>query len=338
MQKEFFVFISILSLLLVFPLVSANRGSMTIGPRDVRLEESGQNAIVAWNGNEEIIILSTDMKSSESTLVLELIPLPSNPTKVEEGSSESFTKLVEIVNRKAGEMREMVLGPGIQKGEVTGVEITFHEKIGPHDVTIVKVNDLDYFINWVKDFSTNQDFEYTEIPSNFKTTISNYLDRNIDHFVFDVIETNESSQTVNPLIYRFESDYLYYPIEITSTSDVGWSSSRINVFLIAKGIIDQTVIFNSGLFPRTGFGEYNIKLTRDELREISPELEDLFKSDPFVMNAQYFGPLNTLEKDLIVYQEDISQPPVDYTDLFTTVFFAIAVLLIVIVIYKIFRY
>lgn len=333
MRKEFFIIIAIFSLLLIPSLVSANRGSMIIGPRDVKLEEAGQNAIVAWNGNEEIIILSTDMKSSDSTLVLELIPLPSNPTKVEEGSSESFTKLVEIMNRKTKEYREKALTRGV---EVPGVEITFHKKIGAHDVTIVKVNDLDYFINWIKDFSTNRGFEYTELSSNFKTTVSNYLNRNIDHFVFDVIETNESSQTINPLIYRFKSDYLYYPLEITATSDAGWSSSRVNVFLIAKGIVNQTVIRDAKLYPRVGFGEYNIELTRDELREVSPELEDLFKSDPFVMNVQYSGPLNTLNKDLIVYQQGISEPPMDYTNLIIIIY-GIIVLILIIAIYKKFK-
>ncbi len=333
MRNEFFVLIAIFSLLLVFPLVSANRGSMgiPIGLGNVQLEETGQNAIVAWNGNEEIIILSTDMKSSESALVLELIPLPSNPTKVEEGSPESFTKLVEIINRKTRELREKIL-TGTQRGEVPGVEITFHKKIGAHDVTIVKVNDLDYFIDWVKDFSTNLGFEYTELPSNFKTTVSNYLDRNIDHFVFDVIETNESSQTIKPLIYRFKSDYLYYPLEITATSDVGWSVSRVNVFLIAKGVVNQTVIRNARLSPRAGF-EYSIELTGDELREISPELEDLFRSDPFVMNVQYSGPLKMLNKDLIVYQKDISKPQV-YDNSLIIIISVIAILLLITVMYK----
>ena len=329
---KYFIVIALISILLIPSLVYANKGSMIIYPRNVHLEEAGQNAIVAWNGNEEIIILSTDMRSSESTLVLELIPLPSNPTKVEEGSSESFTKLVEIINRKVREMRTRTL---TKKAKALGVEITFHKKIGAHDVTIVKVSDLDYFISWVKDFLTSKEFEYVEFPSNFKTTISNYLNRNINHFVFDVIETNESLQTINPLIYRFKSNYLYYPLEITATSDVGWSSPRVNIFLITKGIINQTVVRNAGLYPRIGFNEYNIRLTRAELKEISPELEDLFKSDAFVMNAQYFGPLNKLKKDLIVHQQDISKP-IEHTNLMIIVSIII-VLIIMTAIYKKFK-
>ncbi|HJH27131.1 MAG TPA: hypothetical protein C5S37_10290 [Methanophagales archaeon] len=76
-------YLVILALALVFillapSLVFADKGMIVVGPREVSLQESGQNAIVAWNGDEEIIILSTDAKSSESTLVLEVLPLPSN--------------------------------------------------------------------------------------------------------------------------------------------------------------------------------------------------------------------------------------------------------------------
>ncbi|MDI6858931.1 MAG: DUF2330 domain-containing protein [Methanocellales archaeon] len=163
-----------------------------IVPREVHLDESGQNAIIAWNGNEEVIILSTDVKSSESAIVLRILTLPSNPTKVEEGSFDSFTKLIEIINKKVRAIREREMYGVLGKVEAPGVGITFHEKIGAHDVTIVKVNDLDHFIDWVKDFTVSKGFEYSE-----------------------------TKQTVNPLVYRFESDFLYYPLEITAFSDVG---------------------------------------------------------------------------------------------------------------------
>jgi hypothetical protein len=286
---------------------------IVVGPREVSLEESGQNAIVAWNGNEEVIILSTDVKSSESTLVLEVLPLPSNPTKVEEGNFDSFTKLTEIVNKKVRAIREQMkalgrLGRGVKAPivEIPGVEITFHKKIGAHDVTVVKVNDLDYFINWVKDFTVSKGFKYAEISPEFRNTVANYLNRNIKFFVFDVIETGKDKQSIKPLIYRFKTDFLYYPLEITATSDAGLSNSKVNIFLIAKGIIDITAVRNTNLWPRTGF-EYPIELSEKELKEISPEIADLFSS-AYVMNAFYSGPLISLNTDLVVYQQDIYIP------------------------------
>jgi len=35
--------------------------------------------MIAWNGKEEILLLTTDLKASEPTRVLEVIPLPSEP-------------------------------------------------------------------------------------------------------------------------------------------------------------------------------------------------------------------------------------------------------------------
>ena len=299
--------LALIFILLAPSLVSADKGMIVVGPREVGLQESGQNAIVAWNGDEEIIILSTDAKSSESTLVLEVLPLPSNPTTVEEGSFDSFTKLTEIINKKVRAIREEGMTKGLGRDAVTpGIEITFHKKIGAHDVTVVKVNDLNQFINWVKNFTTEMGFEHTEISSEFENSVAGYLNRDIKFFVFDVIETSEDKQSIKPLIYKFSTDFLYYPLEITATSDAGWSRSEVNIFLITKGIIKEDVVEDINLLPRTGF-YYGIELSEEELKEISPEVADLFGS-AYVMNAYYSGKLNQLNRDLVVYKQDIHVP------------------------------
>ncbi|RLF61550.1 MAG: DUF2330 domain-containing protein, partial [Thermoplasmata archaeon] len=69
---------------LSFTVVSGDKGMVPFNPL-IQIEENAQNAIIAWNGTEEVLILSTDVTSSESTLVLELLPLPSNPLEVKEG-------------------------------------------------------------------------------------------------------------------------------------------------------------------------------------------------------------------------------------------------------------
>lgn len=307
-----------------------------IESQSILLEESGQNAIVAWNGNEEIIILSTDMKSSQSALVLELIPLPSNPTEIEEGNLQSFTKLANILNQKIKHKEQKSLTKSLQTTQPPGVEITFQKKIGAHDVTIVKVNSLDDFSSWVKDFLENKGLENIEPSPAFSNTLSNYLNRNVSHFVFDVIETNESLQTLNPLVYRFKSDYLYYPLEITATSDVGWSSSNVNLFLIAKGRMNPTVVSEIG-FSSAGIGLSSeaIQLTKKELKEISPKLENLFRSGAFVTNVRYSGPLNALNRDLRIYPSDIISSPTDEINFGSVYIVGIIILaVLLVVIYK----
>jgi hypothetical protein len=45
----------------------------------VDIFEPKQRALIAWDGYEEILILSTDLYASEATQVLEIMPLPSVP-------------------------------------------------------------------------------------------------------------------------------------------------------------------------------------------------------------------------------------------------------------------
>ena len=297
--KPGFVCLSILFFLLFLSPVFADMG-MVVWPPEVSLEESGQNAIVAWNKNEEVLILSTDVEALASSLTLRILPLPSNPSEVKEGSFDSFTKITEIINRKNREKYQAMGG----STETPGVEITFQKNIGAHDLTVVSVDDLSYFMGWIDDFILTKGLEQKEISSEFRNTVSNYLNRDIKFFAFDVIDTNETKQSVKPLIYRFGTDFLYYPLEITATSDVGWTYSIVNIFLITKGEVNETVVRNVKLYPMAGF-EYDIELGMEDLEEISQDVAELFSSDPLVVNAYYYGSLDKLDKDLIVYGEEV---------------------------------
>jgi len=296
----------ILLFLLLFPInpqtAFADRGLIT-SPQ-TSLEESGQTAIVAWNEREEVLILSTDVRSSRSALVLEILPIPSKPTKVEEGSFDSFRKISELINKRL-KTEYFYRSAGPADGE--GVEVVFHKEIGAHDVTVVRVNDLDHFTEWVSGFARGKGVELS-VSSGFRDAVSDYLGRGIRYFVFDVVETSETTKSVNPLIYRFETDRLYYPLRITAASDIsGQTYSSVNLFLISKGRINSTVISDISFSPRSGFNRF-IELSGQELHEISPELADLFEGDPLVMNAYYYGPLTSLKEDLIVKNEDIHTP------------------------------
>ena len=60
-------------------------------------EEKSQNAIIAWNGEKEVLILSTNLEGKAK--LLEVIPLPSKPD-VKKGDMESFAKIARIVAEK----------------------------------------------------------------------------------------------------------------------------------------------------------------------------------------------------------------------------------------------
>jgi hypothetical protein len=122
-------------------------GMVPVEP-SVSIYEPGQKAIIAWNGHEEILILSTDVNAAGETLVLEIMPLPSNPKKIEKASFESFVTIQNLLDAHA----RVVLGSNYGLEGTKSIEVTFHEKIGAHDVTVVKAGDASELTSWAGDF------------------------------------------------------------------------------------------------------------------------------------------------------------------------------------------
>lgn len=88
--------------------VSADRGSIpfTVG---VNIFEPSQDALIAWNGEEEILILSTELSASEKTKVLQVLPLPAEP-EVKKSSCDVLRRANEFVFQGVfNELRQPVL-------------------------------------------------------------------------------------------------------------------------------------------------------------------------------------------------------------------------------------
>jgi len=303
-MKNIYLSFLINFLILIFPALSLADGGMVIWPPTIHIDQSAQNAIVAWNGEEEIIMLSINIESYDDATALRVIPLPSNPLEIEEGSFESFEKLTEIMNRKMEDIRNQweTLGKGLEAAPSDGIEITFHEKIGAHDITVVKVNDLDYFLDWVKDFAESKGFEPKEISSELKQGISNYLKKDIKYFVFDVIEAGQEKESIKPLIYHFDSDFLYYPILISGVSEIKESQTEINLFIITEKEVEFPNIphsYYSYHWP-SSYG-YPVELTEEELKEVSGEIAGLFDGVVNARKVSLYGRLNDLKRDLMIY-------------------------------------
>jgi hypothetical protein len=94
---------------------------------EVSVYEPGQKAIIAWNGKEEILILSTNVHSDDESLVVELLPLPSEPERVELASFSSFEEIEQII----WEMGFKTYGGKGYFRVEDGVSIVFYEKIAP---------------------------------------------------------------------------------------------------------------------------------------------------------------------------------------------------------------
>ena len=297
MKNRYFYFLIIFSIFF-FPVLTFADGGMMIWPPKVHLDQSAQNAIVAFDGEKEIIILSNDIESDDTATVLRVVPLPSNPASITEGSFDSFEKLTEIINNKLDIVRNEwdALGKGHEAAAPPpGVEVTFHQVIGAHDITTVKVNNTDCFLDWIKDFADTKGLSAKGISSGFKEEINNYLKREIRYFVFDVIDATKEPESIKPLVYQFDSDFLYYPISITGASEIGESRAKIRVFVITKEDIPASS------FSILSYLGYPVELTEKELKDVSEEIADLFNSKARVRIFDYYGAFKEIKRDLIVY-------------------------------------
>jgi hypothetical protein len=289
------VLFTVLSALLSSPLVLADRGSIPFKP-NVRIFEPNQRAIIAWNGTEEILLLSTDLRASEPTKVLEVIPLPSEPA-VKEGDVETFKIAIKIINRK-------IRRPAVARGRVTlagdsarvpAGEVTFHEKIGAHDISVTRVIDAAGFIEWVENYLRKQGVDTPKIPQAMKDVVNEYLQDKYRWFVFDVVELSDKTKTNDAIQYRFKTNSLYYPMRITRTES---GETSVELIILTPRLLNR--------FPGIPFRQIRLKhkavtLTSHELKQISEEMDSLLGHRPGMKLRiwEITGTLSEFKEDLI---------------------------------------
>jgi len=281
MRKMFKTYLALLFILVFSTLAYADMGAI-VPVEDVDLSEPGQKAIIAHNGSEEILILGTDLDATTPTEALRFIPLPSEPevSLAPEGCFEALGKLVKKHN-----LRYTIQYKGMSE-PVPGepVELRFHKKLGAHDVTVVKINDALHFREWVNDYFKQKGLprrdEYVEIEN----LVADYVKRGIQYFVFDFVKLDEKVTSINPLIYRFESGKLYYPLKITN---IFGGVGRIELFIFAKSA-------RHSLWPGAGFFQVSTSsiVKKNELMDICPAINELLGEECFLQAFKYEGQLN----------------------------------------------
>ena len=285
--------------------VHADRGSIPFNA-NVQIFEPNQRALIAWNGFEEILILTTDLYASKSTKVLEVLPLPTEP-EVTKGDIGVFHRATNLINehlRQASRQRSrsrLTKSAEPERSEPAG-EITFHEKIGAHNISVAHVLNSQGFITWVDEYLKSEGVENPQIPVELKTVISEYLEVGFVWFVFDVVQLGRAPKTNEAIQYRFFSTVLYYPLKITRTEE---GDTTIDLIILTPEVSWDHVFF--------GIPEYRIDiphdpilLTTQEVIRLHKDMYDFFGypnhsgSGPWLETWQIVGELSSFENDLIV--------------------------------------
>jgi hypothetical protein len=271
----------------------------------VSIYEPGQKAIIAWNGQEEILILSTDVSAADETFVLEIMPLPSNPKKIEKASFESFITIKTILDAHA----RVVLGSNYGSESTKSIEVTFHERIGAHDVTVVKAGDASELTSWAGEFLESNNVTGGISLENFEAVIEDYMALGFRFFALDIIQLSADQKSVEPILFQFETSFLYYPLRISSPIS---GDTKITLFLLTNGKIQNDFIFSQyspivrAYFRSSSLWEpIELNLTKGQLSIIDLRIGEMFPKGAWLTVMEYEGPLSWLTKDFVISEASI---------------------------------
>jgi hypothetical protein len=280
------------------PLVFADCGGIPFN-RHAVIFEPNQRAAIGFNGREEILLLSTDLHASEPTKVLQVLPLPSEP-KVAKGDFKFFVNATELINRKLDRSQP---GAGGAMGGLGGAgrsalspagQVTFHDEIGSHEISVTQVLDQRGFVDWVEDYLRQAGVDNPSIPEPMKKVVAEYLHDGFKWFVFDVVKLAREVKTKEAIQYRFPTNRLYYPLRITRTQE---GETLIRLLVVSPELVRM---------PR--LGKVRVRVVHDPIWIAPKELRSLGSNEMTALIGgrgcmlriwEISGPLSGFKKDIV---------------------------------------
>jgi hypothetical protein len=307
---------SILTLALLTQVAFADGGLFHYyGDVCVSIYEPAQKAILAWNGTDEIMILSVDVKADENASAVRIIPFPRNPT-IENASLNSFDSVQRLIDSYASERARQFAGRAnsyfMQQwswnradsfSATPSLVITFHEKIGAHNITVVKANSSRTLFRWITNsFKTATNGQVpNRLPEDLQKTLEEYIRNGFNFFALDLIQFNPNQTSVEPLIYKFKTNFLYFPLKISSHNT---GSSAINLFLFTSMPIDESFCapFTIGQIRLSAYGYESTEplrfpVSEQNLKNVDYHIHTLFFGEAWFSALEWNGQMASLKSD-----------------------------------------
>ena len=281
------------------PAAHADRGSIPFNP-NVKIFEPNQRAILAWNGKTQILLLSTDLKASASTKILEVLPLPSEP-KVKKGSIRSFRVAIQIINRHQRRRRYRNGGRGRPRARAAAKppagRVTFFKKIGAHHISVTEVLDGARFVSWVQNYLKTKGYPQPKIPRRLVRVVNQYIREGFKWFVFDIVQVGNRRVTTDAIQYTFPTNRLYYPLKITRT-ETGFT--RISLIVLTPYLFNKRN-FVGYRYSRVRVPHRPVRISPFDLQRISTDMYNLLghRSSYRLRIWKIRGYLNKFRRDLL---------------------------------------
>ncbi len=270
----------ILFLLLVTSYAFSDMGAI-LPDEKVNLTEPAQRAIIAHDGFSEILILSTDFETPEGIKAVRFIPFPSK-VEISEGTSEIFSELEKLVKKYDLHYLRFLKGGGPEK---EGITVVTDQTLGPHRVIQVKVKDFDEFAKWVRELFAKEGIEKGGFSQKEKDAIHYYLMKGFNYFVFDIVDLSKGTNSITPLIYKFDTRNFYYPL-VTSSVFPGTGSIELFIFTNNGEAIEKITRFP---MPHPWKQSETVLVTWEDMEKISSEVAHLMGKHAVLGAVKYIG-------------------------------------------------
>ncbi len=201
---------------MAFP-ATADMGRIHVSTEGVQVSEDAQKAIILHNGEEEVLILGTDLRATGSTGMVRFIPFPAEPA-VSLAPEGAFDRAAAMIRKYGLVFQTWVHSKGgVTSASAEAVELRFNRRLGAHDLTLIKVNEAAAFRQWVNDYFRQKGLPAKASYPAEEAVVTDYLRRGISYFVVDYVEVGREPRSVEPVLYRFRSRELYYPLKTSNT-------------------------------------------------------------------------------------------------------------------------
>lgn len=275
----------ILFLMSVFlALQATSRADMgRIYATDAQVSEESQKAIILHNLEEEVLILGTDLKADKKTGIIRFIPFPSEP-KVSLAPAKAFEAVTALIKSHGLKFVKQTKGG---QTSTKDVELRFNQKLGAHDITIIKINNSLGFRNWVNEFFKKKGLPQKDTYPAIEDTVDDYVKRGIVWFVFDFVEVTDQTRFIEPVLYRFKSKELYYPLK---TSNTFGGIGGIDLVLITPWTICKPYWSDGTCLGFSAKASTSANIPMADLKTIYEDAEKFFGNQHvFMQVVRYWG-------------------------------------------------
>ena len=234
MSKRAGFLAGLLASLLLVSDVFADMGRVYVSTTGVTVSEDAQKAIILHNNREEVLILGTELRADRRTPIIRFIPFPSEP-EVSLAPKGVFEHLAVIVAKYKLQYVYTFRSKGVNApSRAADVEVRLSTRLGAHDLTVIKVHDAAAFRSWVNDYFRRKGWPSSPAYPKEEAVVADYVARGIDFFVLDAVEVTKDKHFVDPVVYTFKSDALYYPLR---TSNTFGGKGEIELFIVSPNTL-----------------------------------------------------------------------------------------------------